>query len=136
MASSPRINQDSGPYAFLSLLVSYLPEGEEYTVDAGRWASAIHNLRDRYADSHPEIFRGLRFVAVPMANDYSPEVSEFLTFLQFGEITDVSNPGYVRMRIQEGAQRNLRVRYGPAFVDVSDVIEQMAAEVTEDLLAH
>lgn len=116
-------------FAFLALLITSLPE-DYYSADAGRWATAILNLRNKYGTEYPHLFRYIHFRNAPRSDSYSPEVSNFLAFLQFTDATIVHNPGFTRMQLQEQARQLLRDRYEQSLSpkDVS-AIEQMAKEI-------
>ncbi len=118
-------------FAFLALLVASLPD-EPYTADAGRWATAIANLRDKYAGNYPHLFRYLHFRQAPRGDSYCSEVSNLLAFLQFTDATVVYNPGFTKMQLQAGAQKLLRERYQSLFntKDLS-AMEQMSQEIAQ-----
>ena len=97
-------------FTFLGLLIALLPE-EEFTADASRWASAILGLKSKYGSEYPHLFRYLHFRNVPRSDSYSPEVSNFLAFLQFADGTVVLNPGFTKMQLQENARKLILERY-------------------------
>lgn len=102
--SPPRI----GHLRFLTLLLSYLPTGPAYTADAGKWAEALQWLRDEYEEEYPHLFSDLSFLDRPDLPPHSLEVSEFLTQIQFGDVVEVMNPTYTRLRIRDDAQQRVR----------------------------
>lgn len=121
------------PFAFLALLAASLPVGQ-YTADAGRWATAMSGLREDYGDTYPHLFRYFHFRFAPRADSYSPEVSNFLAFLQFADATVVHNPGFLRMEIHKDARKLLLDRYEKALSpeDVS-AIKKMSQEIEGQL---
>ena len=118
-------------FAFLALLVVSLPD-EHYTADASRWATAVSNLRNKYGAKYPHLFRHLHFRHVPRGDSYSPEVSNFLSFLQFTDATTVHNPGFTRMELQPTARQILQKRYQVHFSpEELSAVEQMSREVAQ-----
>jgi hypothetical protein len=93
-------------FVFLALLVASLPGGH-YTADASRWATAISGLRNKYGGTYPHLFRYLHFRHAPRADSYSPEVSNFLAFLQFADGVAVHNPGFTKMNFQRNVRKLL-----------------------------
>lgn len=120
-------------FAFLALLVVALPD-RRYTADAGKWATAISALRERYGADHPDLFRYFRFSHMPRADSYSPQVSNFLAFLQFADAAVVHNPGFTVMEIRPDTRDLLRQRYESLLThEDRSVIERMAETVSTEL---
>jgi hypothetical protein len=133
MVSISEKNYAEQAFAFLGCLVSSLPEGD-YTADAGRWATAISYLRNKYSSSYPKLFRNIHFRNAPKRHSYSPEVSNFLTFLQFTDATEVHNPGFVRMSFQRDAIELLRTRCHNVLSKKDQaIIESMGKEIAGQL---
>ena len=123
-------------FAFLGLLVASLPEGQ-YTADASRWATTVSDLRNKYGTTYPNLFRYLHFRHAPRADSYSPEVSNFLAFLQFADGVAVHNPGFTRMEFQPTVRRLLRDRCEKLVSSSeSSAIEKMGQEVVDAIKAN
>jgi len=116
-------------FAFLGLLVASLPRGQ-YTADASRWATAISGLRNKYGGTYPHLFRYMHFRHAPRADSYSPEVSNFLAFLQFADGVVVHNPGFTKMNFHRNERKLLWDRCKEV-VSPEDIlaIEKMSKEV-------
>jgi hypothetical protein len=129
MGISEELTPAERTFAFLGLLVASLPRGH-YTADASRWATAISGLRNKYGGTYPHLFRYMHFRHAPRADSYSPEVSNFLAFLQFTDGVVVHNPGFTKMNFQRNVRKLLWDRYkelvGPE--DIS-AIDKMSKEV-------
>jgi len=120
-------------FAFLSLLVAYLPE-DHYTADASKWATAISDLRIMYEAVYPHLFRWLHFRHMPRADSYSPEVSNFLSFLQFADATAVHNPGFMTMEFGPNTRQVLRERFERSFSSEDiGAIKEMSGKMVSKL---
>lgn len=125
-AGVPRI----GYLRLLSLLLLYLPTEHTYTADAGRWSEAIKWLRDTYDDEWPDLFVDLTFSVRPSARPYSSQVSEFLTRAQLGNIVEVMNPGYTRLKIHKEARQTLEKEYESRVdEDIRVIIRKLADQL-------
>ncbi len=133
MATVQETTRAEKAFAFLSLLVAYLPEGD-YTADASKWATAISGLRNMYGAVYPHLFRWLHFRHMPRADSYSPEVSNFLSFLQFADATTVHNPGFTTMDFAPNTRQLLRDRFERLFSS-EDVgaIKEMSREIVSKI---
>jgi len=120
-------------FAFLAMLFANLPD-VFFTADAGRWATTISDLRNRYRANYPDLFLHLHFRHTPRGDSYSPEVSNFLGFLQFTDATAVHNPGFTKMQLQKTSRQLLRNRYQALFKpeDLA-AVKQMSQEVASQL---
>jgi hypothetical protein len=124
-------------FTFLALLVASLPGEQDYTADASRWATAVLHLRKRYGPKYPHLFRYIHFRHAPRADSYSPEVSNFLAFLQFADGVTVQNPGFTKMRFQPTALNILRDRYKDlATGDDRLAIEEMSRDISGRIEAN
>lgn len=133
MVTNEEVTRSEKAFAFLAMLFSYLPH-TFYTADAGQWATAISNLRSKYGVQYPDLLRHLHFRSAPRGDSYSPEVSNFLAFLQFTDATVVHNPGFVRMGLQKPTRQLLFDNYKEFFnPEELSVVEKMSKEVAERL---
>lgn len=137
MKTAEEITPAEEAFTFLALLVTSLPREEYYTADASRWATAILHLRDKYGDKYPHLFRYIHFRHAPRADSYSPEVSNFLAFLQFADGVAVHNPGFTRMEFRKTALDILQDRFKD-FASGTDrsAIEKMSQEIADKIKAN
>jgi len=130
---SQEVTRGEKAFAFLAILFASLPD-MFYTADAGQWATAISDLRNKYEAKYPNLFRHLHFRHVPRGDSYSPEVSNFLAFLQFTDATVVHNPGFTKMQLQQTARQLLEDRYKEFFNSQElSVVKQMSQEIADRL---
>lgn len=134
MVSRPEVTPAEKAFAFLALLVAYFPEEGCYKADTGKWATAISNLRTKHGDAKPEFFRYINFRQAPKSDSYSPEVSNFLTFLQFADATVVQNPGFTKLSFQPNAQKLLLERYEHLFSpEEQSAVKVMSQELLDEV---
>lgn len=133
MVVSEEMTRGEKAFAFLAILFASLPD-LFYSADAGQWATAISGLRNKYGAEHPDLFQHLHFSHVPRGDSYSPEVSNFLAFLQFTDATVVHNPGFTKMQLQKTSRRLLLERYQALFKPKElEAVKQMSQEVAGQL---
>jgi hypothetical protein len=133
MATVQETTRAEKAFAFLSLLVAYLPK-DHYTADASKWATAISDLRITYGAVYPHLFRWLHFRRMPRADSYSPEMSNFLSFLQFTDATTVHNPGFTTMEFGPNTRQLLRERFERLFSSEDVVaIKEMSGKIVSKI---
>jgi len=130
--ADPRV----GYLDFLTLVYAYLPHNKTYTPDAIRWARAIVRIKEQFGHANPELFRGIRFIEHPNNGPYSPEVSEFLTFLQYGSLVEVLNPGFTRLRIHREAQSQLKQQLERTVPEQQRLLARQIAEAVVSDTTH
>ena len=131
MVSNQTITPTEQAFAFLALLVAYLPKGD-YKADVGKWATAISILREKHRTQNPSFFRYLNFRQSPKSDSYSPEISNFLTFLQFTDATEVQNPGFTKLLFKDEARKLLLEKYEMFFTSEDQAaVKQMSHELSE-----
>jgi hypothetical protein len=135
VAISQEITPTEKAFAFLALLVAHLPKGD-YKADVGKWSTAVSNLRNKYGAKNPSLFRYLNFRQAPKSDSYSPEVSNFFTFLQFTDATEVQNPGYTKLIFKPSAQALLQERYTTVFSpEDQSIIQEMSQVLVDEVKA-
>ena len=95
---------------FLEMLVALLP-AQQYKADVGSWSRAVYHLKNKYADSYPELFDRFEFIERDPAPPHSDEVNYFLRIEQEGDVIHVYNPGYERLEIPPESKDLLKRRH-------------------------
>jgi|GEM_PF-6061080 hypothetical protein len=95
------------PSQLLTMTLGFMDMNRMYSADAADWAKALLKVRDEFERKYPDLFERFTYRQAPDTKPYSRDVSEFLTYVQWGRNVRVGNPDYAVLQIKPEVQRDL-----------------------------
>ncbi|MBI4339049.1 MAG: hypothetical protein HY680_03755 [Chloroflexi bacterium] len=117
----------------LALALHEADKPQTFTADSARWHKAILEVKNRYMDALPEVFKRVSFDTKLGQPPYSGEVEHFLHVMAQGGLMSEPNPAFTVFNMSTEQKQALRNRDRGSLAPYENILAQVGQTLSEAL---